>query len=106
MSQTVPMRNIMHDAQMESQRNAEERAETIREPMSQPQIITEGAYNRQHDDRMRRNRLARQRMNGQERSLRSIGVLQPNGGRKNKRTKKNRKSKRNNKRTKKSKRRY
>ncbi len=105
MSQTVPIRNIMHDAQMEAQRNSEERSQTIREPMSEPQIITEGAYNRQHDDRMRRNRLARQRMNGQERSLRSVGLLQPIGGRKNKRTKRNRKSKIN-KRTKKSKRRY
>lgn len=106
MSQIVPMRNIMHDAQIEAQRNAEEREQTIREPVVQPEIVTEGAYNRQHDERMRRNRLARRRMNNQERALQSIGLASPVGGRKNKRTKKNRKSKRNNKRTRKSKRRY
>jgi hypothetical protein len=108
MSQPVPMRNIMHDAQMDVLRTSQERSQTIREPVVQPEIVTEGAYNRQHDERMRRNRLAQQRMNNSERALRSAGLLTQAGARKRSLTKRNKKSKKHNKRnkSKKSKRRH
>ena len=105
MSQTVPISNIIHDAQMDLQRNLQERAQSIREPLVQPEIVTEGAYNRQHDDRMRRNSLARQRMSRQQRALQSVNVV-AEGVRKRTLKKRNKKSKKNNKINKKSKRRH